>query len=75
MDYEVLTAGIGQVTVGEGLIHMTLLKASVLEDGGGEVVHELVMPPGGFLQLFDHIDQVVTSLEKQGAFRRGEADG
>jgi hypothetical protein len=33
------------------------------------------MPPGGFLQLFDHIDQVVTSLEKQGAFRRGEADG
>lgn len=71
MDYDILTAGIENVTIGEGLVHLTLLKASVVEDEDKGTVHELVMPPNGFLQLFDQLEKAVATLEERGVFAGG----
>ena len=68
---DILTSGIGEITLNDGLVHVTLMAASPDPGQRQRPVHELVLPPGGFLQFANHLTGLIRNLEQQAAARGG----
>ena len=74
---EIMTGGVGEVAVGEGLVSMTLVRKEIRPTDEPEVVHELFLPPNGFLHLYSQLENLVGKMMEDGMLRReteGEGD-
>lgn len=66
-EHEILTSGIGEVSLQDGIVFMTLLgKSPFSPQKTPEVIHELALTPGGFIDFYAKIEETVRHLVNDG---------
>jgi hypothetical protein len=74
---EIFADGIGQIHFAGGMVRFDFVTLQPAADGKGEPVAEynerVIMPPQGFLNAFNSMQQLIDKLLEAGVLKKNEA--
>ena len=75
---EMFADGLGQIHFTGGMVRMDFMTLQPGEDGNTpvpQVSHRLIMPPQGFLNTFNGMQQLIDKLVEAGVVQKNETSG